>query len=145
MKFAFTWKLCHFCYPFATPLTVNGPLICDFIHCSITDIDECASQPCMNNATCAEYIGFYNCSCLPGYNETNCETGTVKHVIYDHCFRWPLAHGCHRDWKTGETWENGMAFSSQGKVREFCQDWKSQGILLKILEKSEKIILENLK
>ena len=28
-------------------------------------------------------------------------------------------------------------------VREFCQDWKSQGILLKILEKSEKIILEN--
>ena len=24
-------------------------------------------------------------------------------------------------------------------VREFCQDWKSQGILLKILEKSEKI------
>ena len=27
-------------------------------------------------------------------------------------------------------------------VREFCEDWKSQGILLKILEK---IILENLK
>ena len=24
-------------------------------------------------------------------------------------------------------------------VREFCQDWKSRGILLKILEKSEKI------
>ena len=23
-------------------------------------------------------------------------------------------------------------------VREFCQDWKSQGILLKIMEKSEK-------
>ena len=23
-------------------------------------------------------------------------------------------------------------------VREFCQDWKNQGILLKILEKSEK-------
>ena len=27
-------------------------------------------------------------------------------------------------------------------VREFCQDWKSQGILLKILKKSENIILE---
>ena len=25
-------------------------------------------------------------------------------------------------------------------VREFCQEWKSQGILLKILEKSEQII-----
>ena len=33
----------------------------------------------------------------------------------------------------------GRHFSSQGKVREFCQDWNSQGILLKILEKSEKI------
>ena len=39
--------------------------------------------------------------------------------------------GSHRDWKN---WENGKAFSSQGKVREFRQDWKSQGILLKILE-----------
>ena len=29
--------------------------------------------------------------------------------------------------------ENGKAFSSQGNVREFCQDWKSQGILLIIL------------
>ena len=28
-------------------------------------------------------------------------------------------------------------------VREFCQDWKSEGILLKILEKSEKVLLEN--
>ena len=28
-------------------------------------------------------------------------------------------------------------------VRGFCQDWKSQGILLKILEKLEKITLEN--
>ena len=51
-------------------------------------------------------------------------------------------HGSHRDWKSGKTWKNVKAFSSQGKVREFCQDWKSQGILLKILEKSGKIILE---
>ena len=27
----------------------------------------------------------------------------------------------------------------QFPVREFCQDWKSQGILLEILEKSEKL------
>ena len=39
----------------------------------------------------------------------------------------------------GSAPENGKAFSSQGKVREFCQDWKSQGILLKILEKLEKL------
>ena len=30
-------------------------------------------------------------------------------------------------------------------LREFCQDWKSQGILPKILEKSEKILLKNWK
>ena len=28
------------------------------------------------------------------------------------------------DWKT---WKNGNAFSSQGKLREFWPDWKSQG------------------
>ena len=48
-------------------------------------------------------------------------------------------HGSHRDWKSGKTWKNGKAFSSQGKVREFCQDWKNQGILPKILEKQENL------
>ena len=50
-----------------------------------------------------------------------------------------IEHGSHRDWKSGKTWKNGKAFSSQGKVREFCQDWKSQGILPKILEKQENL------
>ena len=45
-------------------------------------------------------------------------------------------HGSHRDWKI---WNKGKMFSSQGKVVEFCQDWKSQGILLKILQKSKKL------
>ena len=35
--------------------------------------------------------------------------------------------GSHSDWKTWKTWKNGKAFSSQGKVREFWTDWKSQG------------------
>ena len=49
------------------------------------------------------------------------------------------SHGSHRDWEIRENVENG----NQGKVREFCEDWKSQEILLKILEKWGKIILEN--
>ena len=33
-------------------------------------------------------------------------------------------HGSHWDWKT---WKNGKAFSSQGKVREFClKYWKNR-------------------
>ena len=43
---------------------------------------------------------------------------------------------------TGD-WKNGKPFSSRGKVRKFCQDWKGQGILPKILEKLEKFVLEN--
>ena len=37
---------------------------------------------------------------------------------------------------TGKPAKNGKAFSSQGKVREFWTDWKSQGKLNKILENS---------
>ena len=48
-------------------------------------------------------------------------------------FEGKLEHqGSHTNWKNGKT------FSSQGKVREFCADWKSQGNLDKILEKSGK-------
>ena len=54
-----------------------------------------------------------------------------------------VLHGSHWDWKSGKTWKNGKAFSSQGKVREFCQDWKSQGILSKILEKQENLNKKN--
>ena len=43
----------------------------------------------------------------------------------------PDTQGSHSDWKT---WKNGKAFSSQGKVREFWWDWKSQGKSHKILE-----------
>ena len=44
--------------------------------------------------------------------------------------------GSHSDWKT---WENGKAFSSQGKVREFLTDWKSHGKSHKILENRDKL------
>ena len=40
-----------------------------------TDIDDCASHPCKNNATCADRVNGFNCSCAPGFNGTQCETG----------------------------------------------------------------------
>ena len=49
------------------------------------------------------------------------------------CVFYPNWQGSHSDWKTCK---NGKAFSSQGKVREFWTDWKSQGKLHKILENS---------
>ena len=43
-----------------------------------------------------------------------------------------VRQGSHSKW---ETWKIGKTFSSQGKVREFLTDWKSQGKSTKILEK----------
>ena len=45
---------------------------------------------------------------------------------------------CRVPTQTGKPGKMEKLFSSQGKVREFCADWKSQGNLDKILEKSGK-------
>lgn len=37
-----------------------------------TDIDECASTPCKNGATCQHGINSFNCTCLPGYKGADC-------------------------------------------------------------------------
>lgn len=38
-----------------------------------TDINECNSNPCHNNASCSQYIDFFNCSCPLGFNGTLCD------------------------------------------------------------------------
>ena len=43
----------------------------------ISDINECKSAPCQNNATCVDQINQYRCDCLPGYNGKHCQTGRV--------------------------------------------------------------------
>ncbi len=40
------------------------------------DIDECASNPCLNGATCTDAVNSYTCTCVAGYTGTHCETGT---------------------------------------------------------------------
>ena len=47
---------------------------------SLTDVNECSSNPCQNGATCSDSVDFYNCTCLPGYEGVNCETG--KNELY---------------------------------------------------------------
>ncbi|XP_020628365.1 uncharacterized protein LOC110065552 [Orbicella faveolata] len=36
------------------------------------DIDECASNPCINGATCVDQVNRFNCTCPPGFTGTLC-------------------------------------------------------------------------
>ncbi|XP_076085387.1 sushi, von Willebrand factor type A, EGF and pentraxin domain-containing protein 1-like [Mytilus galloprovincialis] len=37
------------------------------------DIDECLTTPCQNGATCHNEVNAYSCTCMPGYEGTDCE------------------------------------------------------------------------
>ncbi|NXY41066.1 CRUM1 protein, partial [Ceuthmochares aereus] len=50
------------------------------------EIDECDSDPCQNGALCHDHIGFYTCTCAPGYQGTQCE------VDIDECVSQPCQH-----------------------------------------------------
>uniref|UniRef100_T1IJR3 Notch n=1 Tax=Strigamia maritima TaxID=126957 RepID=T1IJR3_STRMM len=42
-------------------------------HCD-KDINECATTPCQNGATCNDYVNSYTCNCMMGFSGTDCET-----------------------------------------------------------------------
>lgn len=44
-------------------------------HFHLTEIDECASNPCRNNGTCNDGLGKYVCSCEAGFTGKSCEVG----------------------------------------------------------------------
>lgn len=45
-----------------------------------TDIDECASLPCVHG-TCADHINGYTCSCEPGHTGPHCQIGNGQLFI----------------------------------------------------------------
>ena len=42
------------------------------------DINECASNPCVNGASCSDEVNAFSCSCAAGYTGDRCETGLLK-------------------------------------------------------------------
>ncbi|KAH3831279.1 hypothetical protein DPMN_104541 [Dreissena polymorpha] len=45
----------------------------------ITDIDECATNPCKNGASCINGQNQYTCTCAAGWQGTNCDHG-MRHL-----------------------------------------------------------------
>ena len=52
------------------------------------DINECASNPCVNGGTCVDGINQYTCMCRSGTYGTNCENS--KHLLVTKMSYWAL-------------------------------------------------------
>ena len=39
-------------------------------------LDECASDPCGNGATCNDLVNGFNCTCVAGFSGTLCDMNT---------------------------------------------------------------------
>ena len=59
----------------------------------VSDIEECASNPCVNDATCVDNVNGYTCDCAAGYTGTHCEQGgncfivTTNKIVCNKCFK----------------------------------------------------------
>ena len=58
----------------------NVMYCCQISHFHITyffsaDINECASNPCLNGGTCTDLVNGYECTCAPGWTGDFCQTG----------------------------------------------------------------------
>lgn len=41
------------------------------------DIDECASNPCLNGATCIDKVNEYRCVCADGWTGKRCQHSKI--------------------------------------------------------------------
>ena len=54
-------------------------------------MNECCSQPCVNDGTCIDGVNEFICQCCDGYTGTCCETGndlkvqTEFAISYNNC------------------------------------------------------------
>lgn len=53
----------------------------------VSDVDDCASNPCHNGATCIDGKGWHLCNCAPGF------TGPVCKININECNSSPCSDG----------------------------------------------------
>ena len=46
-----------------------------------TEIDECASDPCLNGGTCTDNVGSFSCACANGFMGPTCDDGASRHDV----------------------------------------------------------------
>ena len=77
------WKFPKFLVNSNFELRMFG-IPCTFadLRSSLADINECDSNPCVNNGTCNDRINGFNCSCPPGFNGSRCEKGNHNCMLF---------------------------------------------------------------
>jgi hypothetical protein len=53
----------------------------DFVS-QCVDINECSPDPCLNGGSCEDLVNGYECTCVTGYNGTNCEN-SIDNVTFN--------------------------------------------------------------
>jgi hypothetical protein len=55
-------------------------------------MNECESNPCLNEANCIDGVNQYSCTCKDGYEGNHCETGmhnciniVLMKILFSHC------------------------------------------------------------
>ena len=66
---------------------------------SFSDVNECASTPCLNSATCLNGDGEFSCICRDGYEGLLCQTGNSYICLLRHSKRlFRIGTFCNRTW-----------------------------------------------
>jgi len=93
----------------------------------VTETDECASEPCVNDGTCIDKINGFECVCQPGYSGIQCANGKRRahyHVLLftDYSSNLNIKNGsvlCIYVSSIDALWKIQVSFRIQ-KVTKFC-------------------------
>ena len=72
-------------------MTQCTTLFIAYAYDNVSDINDCAGNPCLNGGSCNDGVNSYSCDCAYGYTGDNCETGEVCSVLLFHHFYFILS------------------------------------------------------